>query len=146
MSEEPRRRVRQRPAPRRVTDPDPGRDRKRRTTATAIGGAPERPRPRPESSSPARPSRPRRELPRAFWLALAAEATFVVILLADWLTGWGDPPAECSRAICTMGQGVGLLSLIGAVVLGLILVVAFFALAVGAAQRQPRQPRTPGTR
>lgn len=119
---------RQRPAPVQVTAA-----RRQAAAGTADRSAAKQPR----------PSRKPRELPRAWWLMACVEVTLIVIVLGDWLTGLGDPPADCSRAICTTGQGVGLLSLVGAIVIGLGVVVSFFVIAIGAAQRQPAQGRPP---
>lgn len=118
----PERPVAQRPAA--GPPPVPTRPSERRAAAAA--------------ASPPSGSRMPREIPRWFWMLLVLWLTMVVLLLIDVLTGWGDTPAGCSNHICTLGQGVGLLSLIGTVVLGLAVGFSFFAIAARAASTNRR--------
>jgi hypothetical protein len=80
-------------------------------------------------------------LPRWFWLLLVAELTFVVVLFADIITGWGDAPENCSRSVCSLGQGVGIISFVAAVLLGIAVGASFMVLALGAAQGTRRAAR-----
>ncbi len=88
-----------------------------------------------------RPDRVPTELPRAWWLLAVVEVTLIIVLLVAWLSGSADPPAGCSRSICSLGQGVAILSLTGALILGGLLVVSMLYIAVGAAQSNRRVDR-----
>jgi len=81
------------------------------------------------------------QLPRWFWLLLVAELTFVLIVAVDAISGWGDTPEGCFSSVCTLGQGVGIISLIAAIVLGIAVAASFLSIAVGAAQGTRRAAR-----
>lgn len=81
------------------------------------------------------------EMPRWFWLVLAAELTFVAIVVVDAVSGWGDTPEGCFSSVCSLGQGVGIISLVAAIVLGIVVVASFMTIAVGAAQGTRRAAR-----
>lgn len=105
--------------------------------------APERPATRREraASPPPGSQLPSRELPRWFWLLLVVWLTMVVLVVVDAVSGWGDTPEGCFSSVCSLGQGVGIISLVLAVLLGLAVFISFFTFAVGAAQGTRRAAR-----
>jgi len=129
MSEDPEERpVPQRPAPRRPAAERPAARRARAASAPAY---------EPPEGSQKRSV----QLPRWFWLLLVAEMTFVVIVAVDAISGWGDTPEGCFSSVCSLGQGVGIISLIAAIVLGIAVAASFLSIAVGAAQGTRRAAR-----
>jgi len=129
MSEDPEERpVPQRPAPRRPAAERPAARRARAASAPAY---------EPPEGSQKRSI----QLPRWFWLLLVAEMTFVLIVAVDAISGWGDTPEGCFSSVCTLGQGVGIISLIAAIVLGIAVAASFLSIAVGAAQGTRRAAR-----
>jgi len=130
MSEEPD----ERPVPRRPTRPAPERPASRRARAASAAAA--RSVEAPEGSQ-----KRSVQLPRWFWLLLVAEMTFVLIVAVDAISGWGDTPEGCFSSVCSLGQGVGIISLIAAIVLGIAVAASFLSIAVGAAQGTRRAAR-----
>ena len=133
MSEDPD----ERPVPRRPARPAgaPERPASRRARAAASAAA-ARSVEAPEGSQ-----KRSVQLPRWFWLLLVAEMTFVLIVAVDAISGWGDTPEGCFSSVCTLGQGVGIISLIAAIVLGIAVAASFLSIAVGAAQGTRRAAR-----
>jgi len=130
MSEDPD----ERPVPRRPARParTPERPASRRARAAAAQRSVE-----PPEGSQKRGV----QLPRWFWLLLVAEMTFVLIVAVDAITGWGDTPEGCFSSVCSLGQGVGIISLFAAILLGIVVAASFLSIAVGAAQGTRRAAR-----